>query len=357
MSQTTSAMQRVDWVDYAKGIGIFSVVALHVLTGLISADIITTDWAIDLRDSWKLYSFNMVIFFFVGALFIERSNKKPMGRFVDDRLRTMVYPYFLWSFLSLVVGTILASQTNSDLALSGETVARLFYNPILHFWFLYAIFFVVMTYAIMARMHINVRWFFVLTFLLFVAGQIIDDPDMAYVLWGLMEFTIYFGLGALFSPLIRRVLSEADTRSLVLVSGAGLATWFGFVLAGVGFDLAWLQPVVTMMGGMGVLTLCVLISRMETAQFVRYWGLNSLEIYLAHVMAGAGIRIILNNFAGIDIPLLHLVLGIAGGMYLPLLLHWLTQKANFPYVFVIPKASKPAAAVPPAPALSPSGTD
>ncbi len=92
-----SAAARVAWVDVAKGIGIFLVVEGHVLPGLQSAGLLPTDEqspGLRFLHDWT-YAFHMPLFFFLSGLFVLRSAQGGLARFLDGKLRTVLYPYLL----------------------------------------------------------------------------------------------------------------------------------------------------------------------------------------------------------------------------------------------------------------------
>jgi len=81
--------QRVQWVDYAKGIGIFLVVFGHTLRGLVNSSILETSTIVVSIDQW-IYSFHMPLFFYLSGLFIERSASKPLREFFVSKLKFLV---------------------------------------------------------------------------------------------------------------------------------------------------------------------------------------------------------------------------------------------------------------------------
>jgi len=84
--------QRVQWIDYAKGIGIFLVVFGHTLRGLVNSSILDTSTIIVSIDQW-IYSFHMPLFFYLSGLFIERSASKPLRDFFVSKFKVIAYPY------------------------------------------------------------------------------------------------------------------------------------------------------------------------------------------------------------------------------------------------------------------------
>ncbi len=341
MSAPATGKARVDWVDYAKGIAIFMVVALHALHGLLSAGIPHEPWVERVRGGWELFSFNMPVFFFLAGLFIVRSARKPAAQFVADRFRGMVYPYVLWSLISLIVGTFTVTYTNSGLALSPETLARLLYDPILHYWFLYGMFINLMVFLAVVKLGLKLRWYYALVGLLFILVEVADTQTKAfsYVFWRTANFTVYFALGVAFSQQVRDSIANASSRTLTLISVVGLLIWGAFVFSGPD-TLPVIQPIISGIGTLAVISVSGLLARHHAAGHIQYLGLASLEIYLAHVIAAAGVRIILVNIFNLDNMLILFVVVTLAGVYLPLLLKWITERIGFPYLFEIPRPQR-----------------
>lgn len=334
--------RRVSWIDYAKGIGIFSVTALHVLKGVIAAGLITGDAAMFIRDAWSVYSFNMPIFFFLGAMFLTNTVKKSWPRFFDDRLRTLFYPYLVWSLLTLLVGSLVAGYTNYGLTLTAESAISLLYDPVQHYWFLYAIFVTVTGWLFLAKLEAPKLLFFIITAVMWLLIQF-HTGEMLYWIWGLMQYAVYFAAGALVNKPFRNWMQNTAAKNLATLSVVGLGIWGFFLSQGAESPLAVFHTVASVAGMLGVFGLCGLLDRANVLGVIEYWGLNSLSIYLAHVMAGAGFRIIMVHIFGIENGAFHLIGGILFAVYAPLLLQWLALRFNFPYIFVIPKAkAKPA---------------
>lgn len=68
---------------------------------------------------------------------------------------------------------------------------------------------------------------------------------------------------------------------------------------------------------------------------VAFLGERSLEIFLAHVVAASGTRIALST-AGVASPAVHVVLGTAAGLLLPLLAWWLARALGWGWLFGLP---------------------
>jgi fucose 4-O-acetylase-like acetyltransferase len=340
------SQRRVEWVDYAKGIAIFSVAALHILNGLINAGIINTATLVELGQSWEKYSFNMPVFFFLSGLFIMRSVRKPLRDFTADRMRTTVYPYFLWSIITVFVASIVGAQSDSSITFSLDTFGRMFYDPLLHYWFLYALFFIVMIVAIASKLGISRYW-------LFFGALVLFAWDFPHERLLAQHLVIYFAFGMVISEPLRGLIDRTKGLVLLLVALLGLSAWGVVVAQGANTVAFGPHYMIQAIGFTGVIALCAVLEKWQVAEFIRGMGRLSLEIYLAHVILGAGTRWVLLR-VGVDDPLVHLLAGITAAVYGSILLAWCFRLIGFPYAYQWPKPGAQRAVQPDRPASKPS---
>ena len=81
--------------------------------------------------------------------------------------------------------------------------------------------------------------------------------------------------------------------------------------------------------------LAILLSRAAILDFIRVMGVCSLEIYVAHTIASAGLRVILLKILKVQDPTIHIVIGTIGGIVLPLLLTWFSRRFHANFLFRI----------------------
>lgn len=122
----SDSRSRVAWVDGARGLGIVLVVVGHVLRGLVSGGILEPAAGVRFADAW-IYAFHMPLFFALSGLFVDRSARRPLGRFTAERLRTLAWPYLVWTLLQGSVQAALSGVTNSQAAFAD--LWRVVYDP------------------------------------------------------------------------------------------------------------------------------------------------------------------------------------------------------------------------------------
>jgi fucose 4-O-acetylase-like acetyltransferase len=330
MSDTSRA--RVSWVDHAKGIGIFLVVLGHVLRGLEAGGILGEQSPFHWVGEW-IYRFHMPLFFLLSGLFAERRVDRRPGDFLTYSLETIAYPYLLWSTIQTLSQFGLNRYTNGESHLS--VLAWVVIAPIQQFWFLYALFLISLLYY--AGRSAGLRPLGVLV----VAVGLLTSGGWPYSPWWIFNtpaaFGIYYALGAWVGG--RRGIERLE-RVPSWLAVAIAAGGFGLVTAAVGLPLGGVSPlrVVATLGGVAAtLGLALLSSRARWLDFVRILGAASLEIYVAHTIASAGIRIGLRSLLHINDPLAHILLGTLGGLATPLALAIVARRSHLEFLFRFPR--------------------
>lgn len=85
--QNSSPSKRLDYIDIAKGIGMLFVMFAHV--NYTPKQLVLT------------YSFHMPLFFIISGMLFDRERFASFGEFIKRRLKTLILPYFVFSFLAI----------------------------------------------------------------------------------------------------------------------------------------------------------------------------------------------------------------------------------------------------------------
>jgi fucose 4-O-acetylase-like acetyltransferase len=326
----TDAHARVEWVDYCKGFGIFYVVFGHVLGGLVPSGIVSDSAQYRFVDGW-LYAFHMPLFFFLSGLFAWQSGSQPFGRFISKKAATLAYPYFVWSLLQGLLET--SHYGNHSLALSG--LPKIVCVPIGQYWFLYALFAITVLYWLFRRITASAIAFVALGIICVAVELCGWDIVKWNVAHDVASFLVFFAAGVAVSR--GDLLAWFTTRGNAALTATCLAGYaiiaIGKLAHDGGQDVLWL--VLAIVGIVSTIALSVLAERLGRNAVVRFWGVMSLEIYVAHVLAASATRIVLRQFLGTTNPLAHLTLGIAVGMFAPIGLAYLSNAVGFRYLFTL----------------------
>lgn len=322
--------QRLAWVDYAKGLGIFLVVLGHTIRGLINSSILEKSASIKFVDEW-IYAFHMPLFFFLSGLFVCRAASKPLKDFIVRRLNIIIYPYLVWSILQSLLQSMGSGYTNNQISLI--ELWKIICQPVMQFWFLYTLFILVLVYRILHKRGVSPMGFLILY--IFLYGIHVFGINLSFwgVLYSAQRYAIYLAIGAVFgSGKGMSSLSKIKNQTLVTILIGGflavaLAVSFNLVTGGL------TRLLVALFGVSASVALAIILERLGKIPFVKEWGSLSLEIYLAHVIAAAILRILLQKVLGITEPIAHLFLGTMVGIYVPIAFYIICQRIGFRYMF------------------------
>jgi uncharacterized membrane protein YcfT len=336
--------RRLAWVDCAKGIGILLVVFGHVWRGLHGAGIVIPEETYQFTDR-LIYSFHMPLFFFLSGLFIERSAQKGSAQFLKDKLATIAWPYLVWTFLQGGISHVLAQYTNSEPPSFAELCLGLFYAPYAHFWFLYVLFVYSLLFLLLYRLRLGKWGILVVALGMYAANSFVEGwrelflgwlanrfglevelPGLGY-LHPILIYFVYLAGGVVLSRLLVERLPEAPRAALGL---ALFATAF-LLVAGVSKEWekeAWSALLLAFVGTAGALAAAVLTARVPWLGWVRRLGELSMPIYLAHILAASGARIVLAKFLHVQDRWIHLVVGMAAGVLLPVALEIISRRTR-----------------------------
>lgn len=303
--------RRQRWVDIARGIGIVLVVYGHAWRGLVSAHLLP-DAGIGVRLDVAIYAFHMPLFFLLAGLHLEQGVRRGRGRFILNRVKSVAYPYILWSLIQGTLQVLLAGKTNQTM--TWHDVASIGVRPIGQFWFLYALFLCQVVFALappgrrretigllaIAAIIVTTRW---------------GSPNM---LLTALYFLPFVAMGVMF---------PARWRSLdgVLAGRAGIA--FAAVMAALA-ALALIYAIghvprpasylVALLGIGATLLLSVALASARGAAVLAILGQASMAIFVMHTIVSAGLRVFMVHM-GIDMPALILVTTTIGGLIVPLI--------------------------------------
>lgn len=329
-SMTSSNEARLVWPDYAKGIGIFLVVAGHVLRGLVKSSIIPGAGIVGFVDAW-IYSFHMSLFFFISGMFAPHSAKKSFDTYTLDKLKGVAYPYFVWCLIQGLIQIGLSSYTTSTMGF--VDLWAVLYRPPAQFWFLYVLFVIMIMFGAMKKLGVKDVWFFLFSIAFFFSIELVYLGPWG-VIYMVRENMIYFGLGVLLSTRIKSISHGLNTSGRAYYAFPALmiltlCVWFRVE------QFLPLRPLLAVFGIFSIVAIAISLSSRNTAGVIRKWGTVSLQIYVAHTIASAGFRVVIHKILGYEAAWLHIIGGILVGMYFPIFLDGFCRRIRFKYLFTL----------------------
>lgn len=119
---------RQSWMDLLRGFAILLVIAFHSVTILSRVDLDAPTWLKEITDFFALY--RMPTLMFLSGLLLPQSLKKGANKYFSGKLRSVWWPYLVWSAVTAVV-------FSRDVSSVGAVIKLL--NSGSYLWFLYFI--------------------------------------------------------------------------------------------------------------------------------------------------------------------------------------------------------------------------
>lgn len=296
--------ERVDWVDYAKGICIILVVMMHSTLGVEAAHG-ATGFMHHVVEFAR--PFRMPDFFLLSGLFLARVIDRDLRTYLDRKVVHFAYFYVLWVTIQF------AFKAPSFAAEAGwlhvlAMYLQSFVEPFGTLWFIYLlpVFFVVT--RLTRGVHPAVIW---------IAGALLEAVHLQTGSTLIDEFAarfVYFYSGYLFAPQIFRLADYLRTHAGIAL--AGLAVWAlvngALVYAGLAF-LPGVSLVLGFAGALAIITVGALLAQQQLLNALRFCGEHSIVIYLAFFLPMAMTRTaLLKTGIVADIGAQSLIVTIAG---------------------------------------------
>jgi uncharacterized membrane protein YcfT len=301
---TPPAPERVDWVDYAKGICIVMVVMMHSVLGV--------ELAAGERGFMHVLvafakPFRMPDFFLISGLFLPLVIGRDWRTYLDRKVVHFAYFYLLW--VTIQFGFKAPSfAAESSWSHAGYLYLESFIEPFGTLWFIYLlpIFFVVTkatrrmpplviwgVLALLESAHVETGW------------TAIDEFCARYV---------YFYSGYWFAAHVFALSDRARARPDLALAGLALwalvnasLVWFGFS------EWPLISLVLGLCGACAIVISGTLLARAHWLTALRFCGEHSIVIYLAFFLPMAATRTLLLRTGWIhDIGTISLIVTVIG---------------------------------------------
>ncbi len=332
--------QRFIWIDYAKAIGIILVVYGHVVRGLHNSGAVEVpSFLYELVDS-IVYSFHMPLFFFLAGYFFYNSfiNRGGVG-IIKSKIDIIFYPYIVWSIIQGILEAFLSGYTNGNVSYS--EVFTLLWAPRAQFWFLYALFicFCVVTiiFSFLSKFSIESTKIAIIAFVISATAYIYPFlmPDFL-VFRFISDNFVYLMFGVFFSIFIRVIIFSS--LKIVLLSFFIFVVSqfiFHFILELTYSDKGIVSLLLALVSIIFIVSLSSWLSLKKPNKLLILIGTSSMAIYLMHIIAGSGSRVIM-EMLGINSLSFYVVVGCVIGVFGPVLMFIVINELKIRYVFSAP---------------------
>jgi fucose 4-O-acetylase-like acetyltransferase len=329
---------RIDWVDYAKGLGIVLVVIGHTLRGEMTSAKGSDLFVAHQIDAW-IYAFHMPLFFFLSGLFARSLRNKTPQDFFNSRWTILVHPYLLWSLIIHGTRTI-AGMTDLSWPQFLANFWKVSYEPIGIFWFLYVLCLISSLYYLLFSnpwiKTLNRSWVLVISTIASYSAYLIFKDAIAWEpLRRSLAFFPYFCLGSLCQDLpsiLSTLMTKRSHRWQVMVAGLGAVT-----LGTIGN--LW-RPESgdpnLLLASFGILAISALAQEMAAAKqwdLVKLLGARSLQIYVLHTLVASLAVKGLQKVLPVDSFWLNVGFGTLVGLFVSLAIAEVCQKMRWEGLF------------------------
>jgi len=348
---------RLTWIDYAKGIAIILVLYRHVFEGIKASGISIEQYIWLENANIMVFSFRMPLFFIVSGIFVAGSlQKRGLAEFIGTKVRTILYPYFLWGILQITLQLVFLKFINAHRTPSDYLY--LLYQPreIEQFWYLYALFNVTVLYVLVKeKLGITpVQNVVIGIIFLYASALFFQHHINLYFIQDILHFYLFFAVGDAISHLIKnksnfRYFESWITLGLLLVPFILSQTYFlhqsilyakhqgDIKYKYFEFDQPFRYLLIAFIGCAFIITLTFILQKYKVMTWLQVLGRHSLYIYVTHVIVFASLRVFMTKVLGIyNVPVL-LLAGIIAGLIIPLLLYQLSVKLNVRWLFSLEK--------------------
>jgi fucose 4-O-acetylase-like acetyltransferase len=300
---------REEWIDIAKGVGIFLVVFEHVVRGVVKAQIEPISALFQITD-YTVYTFHMPLFFILSGVTAQLYRRRHDSRWRPDWIIFVAYAYVFWSVLHLVLRCVFGSYINQPAHLMD--VVRLAYEPIDQFWFLY-------TLLLCHLLHVSARsvpWLLGAVAVSF--GMRYFDIGGVPIVFSTTTYFVFYAAGLIGTEaLLRwRPSSEILFATLGLFSLAAILNW----QVSPGGIVDWGAIPAAFLGS-GVVIATSKLARGHAANVLSTLGRLSLPIFLSHILATSATRAFLLALGVHSNVTLHIILGTVAGLTAPIALY------------------------------------
>lgn len=326
-TQTATAPARIEWIDYVKGVTIILVAQMHITLGTQEALGAGHMWMADIVEFAR--PFRVPLFFMIAGLFVSRSLKWELGRFVDAKLIHFAYFYFLWSAIQFAVKFAFASYGNHTVDLSDIFLLPL--EPFSTLWFIHALaLFFMVTRALNGISPVILIGGALMLYATPVdtGWTTVDEFASRYIFFlaGYFGATHFFALADFARENVLRVFAGAL---------AAFAMVYIFVDAGIAA-----KPLFGLLaafgGGAATIALMSVAASRGHLKWLAYVGQHSLYVYLAFFLPGAVTRIALAKTGVIESADLIALAATVVAVGTPLIGFKLIEKTPLSFLFVRP---------------------
>jgi len=297
----------------------------------------------------------MPLFFIVSGMFVSLSlSRKGIKNYISKRFDTIFYPLLIWGTIHITLQLLFSEYINAQR--TPFDYLNLLINPrkIEQFWYLNALFFVGVLYAIIKTKFNIPAWKQVLLGIILFSFSTILYQNHIQVgfLFDIMFFYMFFAIGDLIADFILNTQNYKFFTSpwtLLGISPVFLVVQYFFTEINlkqeddyfVQYQVPLLYVVSALVGVSFIISLSFNFERLNILRFLRVVGYHSLYIYVMHLMITAFTRVFFVRIVGTtDIPII-MITSIIAGIIIPIVFYNTATRLGASWLFTLRPETKP----------------
>ena len=267
--------ERVDWVDYAKGICIIAVVTLYA-----AAEAKNTLGSSGWMQYWADFAkpFRMPDFFLISGLFLARTINKPWRHYLDRKVVHFLYFYTVWSIIYMIYRIGAGEFVGESFIFVSKSFVSMFL-----FWPFHQMWFILMLpiFFICTRLLKGVPVWLVFPVLCLIHVFPPIEVQMSMMPGDFFARYVFFYAGYAFAPYFFRFARKVQDYTLIALL---LLTCWGVVNSLFVFNGYLQYKIITLglgfCGVFAVIAVAALLQKLDFMGWLQYLGANSIIVYL-----------------------------------------------------------------------------
>ena len=291
----------------------------------------------------------MPLFFIVSGMFVTLSlTRKGLRNYITKRFDSIFYPLLIWGTIHITLQLIFSKYINAQR--TPFDYLNLIINPrqIEQFWYLNALFFVGILYALVKTKFNIPAWKQVLLgAVLFSASTLLYQQHIQIgFLFDVMFFYMFFAIGDLIADYILNTKNYRFLTSpwtLLAITPVFIVVQYFFTDINlehkddyfVQYQVPLLYAVSALIGASFIISLSFNLERLNLLRFLRVVGFHSLYIYVMHLMITAFTRVFFVRIIGTtDIPVI-MITSIIAGIVIPIMFYNIATRLGATWLFTL----------------------
>ncbi|HWJ28668.1 MAG TPA: acyltransferase, partial [Flavisolibacter sp.] len=306
-SSAVAQHDKIPWVYHARGIAIMLIVYRHVVLGMTFSDVHVSPLMYDLQ--MVFFNFRMPAFFILSGVFIRKSlNNKTEKIVARNKVYTLLYPYILWSFLTVLLQICFSHFSNARRTWVDFEYILIQPRALDQLWYLIALFNTSILFLVLYRFLKNKP---LMHILIAIGLHYLALYIYSYSFFSdFCNFYIYFLTGALLSDKLLNINSRNKILNPSFLKWVFplflIGQWFWFenntetltrkdTLQAIrpGYETVFLF--INYIGCFVLFICSLLLAKAKRYEWLAYIGRNSLYIYILHVQIAAVMRKIVRD--------------------------------------------------------------